>query len=157
MKIHFRLAVGVAMSAALASTVQAGTGDLSSYAGKYAFDRVGKHDFIHDPVVVDAVQRAAWDLTVRREALSSGPTTPIRRIGALLAMDSCRAHDCAKVNWVVAVRATNAAGKSAAVCYHDEYLMGDVSVWFWTGLPRLRTRGRCNADAISPAITTAIR
>lgn len=139
---------------ALAAPVQGGAPakrvNLSSYVGKYPFDRVGGYRFLDHPAVKAAIARAVRDPavrgTVRRE--DGAVNVPIVRVagGRILAWGGAkRAEDT--YNWAVVVAPD---GSKPEVCvYNGENQDGAFrsSQWFEPGQPSIMKVGSCPSSA----------
>lgn len=149
------LALGVVPVALSAALVAASASiPLSSFVGKYPFDKIGGQKFLTHPVVRHAVNEAVWEPLVVREVLSEGVTDKIKRDGPFLITSSCRPHDCASVNWTLVIRLPKGP---AAVCYHNQDLMGDAGRWYLKGQPRLATPNGCDWFNTPPSVFAALR
>jgi hypothetical protein len=116
---------------------------LSAYVGKYPFNKVGGYKFITHPTVRSAVDDAVFNKSVKAAVLSDGVAGPIRKQGSLILTWSCEPHNCGSHNWSIAIVGPKGP---AAVCYHDEDLMGDMSAWFLGGVRKFGARGGCPAE-----------
>ncbi|HEX8653621.1 MAG TPA: hypothetical protein VF693_00150 [Allosphingosinicella sp.] len=90
--------------------------DLSPYAGKYAFDRVGGVAFLSHPSVRSAVAHAAPNRAIRRWVLSSATSGPIDINGDELLYWGCEPHNCGSHNWGIVIERD---GRSARICYYN--------------------------------------
>lgn len=121
---------------------------LSRYVGKYPWDKVDGVDFLHDPVVRNAVKQSVTDpglqklLLVETEGATTGPI--IESEGRLLmsAFDPASGGD---VNWALLVAAD---GSAAALCHSTGVETGTHgAAWYQNGALRFTLDARCPHDA----------
>lgn len=112
----------------------------NKYVGKYPFDKVGRHSWNDDPVVVAAVRAAVPDKAVRKWVLEDGgPSSPIATIDGKVAAWACQTHNCGPHQWVTLV---DPASGAAEICYYDESADARSSRWFKAGKEEKRA-GQC--------------
>lgn len=110
------------------------------YVGKYPFDKVGDHSWHDDPAVMQAIETAVSDRSVRKWVLGdNGPATPIASLNGKIASWSCEAHNCGPHQWVTLVDPRNGL---AEICYFDEEVAADRTRWFSDGKDETRA-GKC--------------
>ena len=126
---------------------------IMTFVGKYPFDKVRGVSFLNHPLVRRAVRSAVFEDSVSNEVLDAGVSGPITRRGSLVISSACRPHDCADVNWTVAILVPRGP---AAVCYHNAELMGEQSRWFIGGFSCFRAAGGCDSDAVPATVVAAI-
>ena len=109
---------------------------LSSYVGKYPFDRVRGISLHGHPLYRALVRQAAPNATIRSTVLGTGVETPIEQPGALIVVQACEPHNCTDHEWTVAIRLPRGP---AAVRYQDTDTLGDEARWYIGGAEVLRT------------------
>lgn len=126
---------------------------LTEFVGKYPSDKVRSLTFLTHPTVKRAVMAATWEPLVVQEVLGNGVTDRIQRRGAYLVSSSCRPHNCDTVNWTIVIRTPNGP---AAVCYHNENLMGEASRWFVNGNVTIQPVGGCDWFKVPNGVLSAL-
>jgi len=153
-KIINRKIIGSAAVVALAAVGTPGAATpISEFAGKYPFQKLGSESFLTNPIVKRAVAGAVWEPVVVKEALSAGVSDRIQQHGALLITSSCRPHFCGSVNWTIVIRSPSGP---AAVCYHNDDLMGPSGRWYIGGQPRIQTPDGCSWFDVPSAVVSAL-
>lgn len=100
---------------------------LSAYVGRYPSDKVAGLSLYNHPRFRALVQAAAPSNMIATTVLAPAVENRVERQGALLVAQMCEAHDCIDHQWTVAILSP---GGPAAVCYHDNNLMGEEGRWF---------------------------
>ena len=133
-----RALLAIAAAASLVGAAKAAP-SLSSYLGKYPSDKVAGISLYANPKFRALVRAAAPSATISQTILTAGVETPVEKQGALLVVQMCEPHNCAWHQWTVAMLSPSGP---AAICYHDEELMGPEGRWFISGALVARTE-RC--------------
>lgn len=153
-KMTGRKGIGTAVVLALAAiATPSAAAPLNAFAGKYPFQKIGSESFLTNPIVKRAVAGAVWEPVVVKEALSAGVSDRIQQHGVFLVTSSCRPHFCGSVNWTIVIRSPKGP---AAVCYHNDDLMGPSGRWYIGGQPRLETPDGCSWFEIPPTVISAL-
>ena len=119
------------------------TASLSSYVGKYPFNKVSGLSLYSHPKFRLLVNGAAPNSSISETILNGGVETPIERQGALVVIRACEPHNCGSHQWTVAVLSPDGP---AAICYHDQDLMDDEARWFVGGYLVGQTKGCWKGD-----------
>ena len=101
--------------------------NLPAYVGKYPSDKVAGVSLYNHPKFRALVEAAAPSNMVATTVLTPAVENRVERQGALLVAEMCEPHDCIDHQWTVAILSPNGP---AAVCYHDNNLMGEEGRWF---------------------------
>lgn len=102
---------------------------LSSYVGKYPWDKVDGVDFLHHPLVIKAVENAYDDIKVRSLVLGGqGRTGPIIETRGRLWMRYDDPRGAGSYNWGLLV---SEDGRKSAICLAEGDPVPDVSGTKW--------------------------
>lgn len=118
---------------------QAHTIPLAAYVGHYPDEPVDGVNFFDRTEVATALDEAVTDAKLRSTIVrSSGPRTPVFRVGPRIASWGCEAHDCGDHNWTLLIDPATGKGE---VCVHE----GGRTRWHAGGPPVTRA-GDCPSD-----------
>jgi hypothetical protein len=123
--IYLAMAATAALLAAPALGLQRrGAPDLSRYAGRYPFDRVGGVRFLNHPLVRQAVANAAPSVRIRARILREGTSGLVVVTRAMVLAWACEPHNCGSHNWSIVIGRRNQA---QFVCYKPD---GGTARWY---------------------------
>lgn len=127
---------------------------LSTYIGKYPFDRVRGVTFLQHPLVLGAVRSALLGSIVRPIVLDPDSTSgPIARQGDFIVSWACEPHNCGDHQWSVVLPGS---GRKAAVCYYN-YDLSEGARWFVEGrIVLVEPNQTCQFDRVPAKIALSL-